>query len=41
MPKQQQRAKILFENYPDVKKGYSICQKLKNLFNNKTITKDI
>nr|WP_159261507.1 transposase [Tenacibaculum maritimum] len=41
IPKQQQRAKILFENYPDVKKEYRICQKLKNLFNNKTITKDI
>ncbi|MFL0111175.1 transposase, partial [Tenacibaculum maritimum] len=39
--KQQQRAKILFKNYPDIKKAYNICQKLKNLFNNKTITKDI
>ncbi|WP_159246410.1 transposase [Tenacibaculum maritimum] len=38
IPKQQQRAKILFENYPDIKKAYRICQKLKNLFNNKTIT---
>ncbi|WP_456037325.1 transposase [Tenacibaculum maritimum] len=41
MLKQQQRAKILFKNYPDIKKAYSICQKLKNLFNNKTITKEI
>ncbi|MFL0171699.1 transposase, partial [Tenacibaculum maritimum] len=39
--KQQQRAKILFKSYPDIKKAYNICQKLKNLFNNKTITKDI
>ncbi|MFL0107887.1 ISAon1 family transposase, partial [Tenacibaculum maritimum] len=39
--KQQQRAEILFENYPDIKKAYRICQKLKNLFNNKTITKEI
>ncbi|WP_262884727.1 transposase [Tenacibaculum maritimum] len=41
MLKQQQRAKILFKSYPDIKKAYNICQKLKNLFNNKTITKDI
>ncbi|MFL0088222.1 transposase [Tenacibaculum maritimum] len=41
MLKQLQRAKILFKNYPDIKKAYSICQKLKNLFNNKTITKGI
>ncbi|WP_201293766.1 transposase [Tenacibaculum maritimum] len=39
--KQQQRSKILFKNYPDIKKTYRICQKLKNLFNNKTIAKDI
>ncbi|WP_317162632.1 transposase [Tenacibaculum maritimum] len=31
----------LFKNYPDIKKAYRICQKLKNLFNNKTITKEI
>ena len=39
--KQQQRADILFEQYPDIKKAYTICQKLRNLFNNKTITKGI
>ncbi len=39
--KQKQRAKILFENYPDLKKAYEICQKLRNLFNNKTISKKI
>ena len=39
--KQQQRANILFENYPDIKKAYDICQKLRNLFNNKTISKQL
>ncbi|WP_369048774.1 transposase [Tenacibaculum sp. UWU-22] len=39
--KQQQRAAILFKNYPDIKKAYGICQKLRNLFNNKTISKEI
>ena len=39
--KQQQRAVILFEKYPDIKKAYGICQKLRNLFNNKTISKQI
>ena len=31
----------MFEQYPDIKKAYTICQKLRNLFNNKTITKGI
>lgn len=39
--KQQQRATILFENYPDIKQAYGICQKLRNLFNNKNISKQI
>lgn len=39
--KQQQRAYILFENYPDIKQAYGICQKLRSLFNNKNITKQI
>ncbi len=39
--KQQQRATILFENYPDIKKAYKICQKLRNLLNNKNISKQI
>lgn len=39
--KQQQRARILFENYPDIKKAYGICQKLRGLFNNKNISKQI
>lgn len=39
--KQQQRAAILFENYPDIKKTYRICQKLRSLFNNKNISKQI
>lgn len=39
--KQKVRAQILFENYPDIKKAYGICQKLRNLFNNKKITKKI
>ena len=39
--KQQQRAAILFENYPDIKKAYRICQKLRSLFNNKNISKQI
>ena len=39
--KQQQRAKILFEYYPDIKKAYIICQKLRSLFNNKTISKGV
>ncbi|WP_369049400.1 transposase [Tenacibaculum sp. UWU-22] len=41
MQKQQQRAAILFKNYPDIKKAYQICQKLRNLFNNKEISKEI
>jgi len=39
--KQQQRAQILFENYPDIKKAHQICQKLRNLFNNKDLSKEI
>ena len=39
--KQKIRAQILFENYPDIKKAYGICQKLRNLFNNKTIAKEV
>ena len=39
--KQQQRAAILFENYPDIKKTYRICQKQRSLFNNKNISKQI
>ena len=39
--KQQQRAKILFEYYPDIKKAYMICQQLRTLFNNKTISKAV
>lgn len=39
--KQKVRAQILFENYPDIKKAYGICQKLRNLFNNKTIAKEV
>ncbi len=39
--KQQRRAEILFENYPDIKKAYGICQKLRNIFNNKEISKEI
>lgn len=39
--KQQQRATILFKNYPDIKHAYEICQKLRNLFNNKNISKQI
>ena len=39
--KQKLRGEILFENYPDIKKAYGICQKLRNLFNNKEISKEI
>lgn len=39
--KQQQRAEILFEYYPDIKKAYIICQQLRSLFNNKTISKGV
>ena len=39
--KQQQRAIILFEHYPDIKKAYEICQKLRTLFNNRSINKKI
>jgi transposase len=39
--KQQQRATILFENYPDIERAYKICQKLRSLFNNKNISKQI
>lgn len=39
--KQKQRATILFENYPDIKQAYRICQKLRNLFNNRNISKQI
>lgn len=39
--KQKVRAQILFEKYPDIKKAYGICQKLRNLFNNKTISKQV
>lgn len=39
--KQMVRAQILFENYPDIKKAYGICQQLRNLFNNKSISKQI
>ena len=39
--KQKRRSEILFKNYPDIKTAYGICQKLRNLFNNKTITKEV
>uniref|UniRef100_UPI002623E345 ISAon1 family transposase n=2 Tax=uncultured Tenacibaculum sp. TaxID=174713 RepID=UPI002623E345 len=39
--KQKVRAQVLFEKYPDIKKAYGICQKLRNLFNNKTISKQV
>lgn len=39
--RQQRRALILFEKYPDIKKAYGICQKLRSIFNNKTISKQI
>ncbi len=31
----------MFKNYPDNKKAYDICQKLRTIFNNKTITKQV
>ena len=34
---QNQRAKILFEKYPDIEKAYKLCQNLSWIFNN---TKD-
>ncbi len=39
--KQQLRAEILFEQYPDIKKAYGLSQKLRNLFNNKSISKEV
>jgi len=32
--KQKERAKLLFERYPDLKKGYSLTQSLKSIFSN-------
>jgi transposase len=35
--KQKQRAKILFEEYPDIKKAYSLTHSLRMIFNKNTI----
>ncbi len=34
--KQKERAKILFENYPEIKKAYNLAEKLKYVFENHT-----
>lgn len=36
---QKQRAKLLFQLYPDIKQAYSICHSLRCIFNDKTLTK--
>ncbi|KAA6321213.1 hypothetical protein EZS27_029110 [termite gut metagenome] len=36
-PKQKQRAKLLFELYPDIKKGYSLTHSLRMIFSKNTI----
>ncbi|KAA6309524.1 hypothetical protein EZS27_038997 [termite gut metagenome] len=36
-PKQKQRAKRLFELYPDIKKGYSLTHSLRMIFSKNTI----
>jgi len=33
---QTQRAKLLFELYPDIEKAYQLCQDLRNVFENTT-----
>ncbi|SEB85442.1 Transposase [Tenacibaculum sp. MAR_2009_124] len=39
--KQKIRAQILFEQFPDIRKAYVICQKLRTIFNNRLITKAV
>lgn len=36
--KQKQRAKILFEEYPDIKKAYGLCHSLRMIFSKNSIT---
>ena len=35
--RQKQRAKILFEEYPDIKKAYGLCHSLRMIFSKNTI----
>lgn len=39
-PSQKERARLLFELYPDLKTAYSLCHSLRMIFNNKNATPD-
>lgn len=39
-PSQKERARLLFELYPDLKTAYSLCHSLRMIFNNKSATPD-